>query len=139
VPPGADVFVSPSLTIPAAEIRWRFTASGGPGGQHVNTTNTRATLTWDVESSTALDADQRERLRTELGPVVRVVVSDERSQARNREIAVERLRERVAGALAEPLPRRPTAPTRASVEQRLRAKRLRSEQKAARRDGDLEN
>ena len=121
------------LAIPAAELEWRFSASGGPGGQHANTANTRVELIFDVAGSAVLGPRQRARLLERLGPIVRVVVSDERSQARNREIALERLAQRLTDALRVQRSRRPTVPTRASRERRLRAKQLRSARKEERR------
>jgi ribosome-associated protein len=135
VDPSTDLVVTRSLTIPAGELRWRFSASGGPGGQHANTSNTKVMLTWNVEQSGALSDAQRLRLVNELGPVVRVVVTDERSQVRNRDLALERLRDRVEGALAVRARRRPTTPTRSSIDRRLAEKRLRSERKIGRRSG----
>jgi ribosome-associated protein len=90
-------------------------------------------LTWNLQESGALTEFQRSRLLAELGPVVRVVAVDERSQTRNRDLALERLRERVRAALVVPAQRHPTAPTRSSVNRRLADKRLRSERKTARR------
>ena len=130
-----DLVVTRLLTIPSGELRWRFSGSGGPGGQHANTSNTKVMLTWNVEESAALNEFQRARLVTELGPVVRIVAVDERSQTRNRDLALERLQERIKAALVVPTRRRPTAPTRASVKRRLSDKRLRSERKTARRAG----
>ena len=121
------------FSIPAAELEWRFSASGGPGGQHANTANTRVELVYDVTGSAALGPRQRARLLERLGPVVRVVVSDERSQARNREIALARLAERLADALKVQRPRAPTVPTAASRQRRLRAKQLRGARKRERR------
>ena len=95
-----DLIVTRRLTIPAGELRWRFSGSGGPGGQHANTSNTKVMLTWNLETSGALTDLQRVRLASELGPVIRIVVVDERSQTRNRDLALERLRDRVRGALA---------------------------------------
>jgi ribosome-associated protein len=132
---GGDLVVTRRLTIPAGELQWRFSGSGGPGGQHANTSNTKVMLTWNVEESAALNEFQRARLVTELGPVVRIVAVDERSQTRNRDLALERLQERIKAALVVPTRRRPTAPTRASVKRRLSDKRLRSERKTARRAG----
>jgi ribosome-associated protein len=132
---GGDLVVTRRLTIPAGELQWRFSGSGGPGGQHANTSNTKVMLTWNVEESAALNEFQRSRLVTELGPVVRIVAVDERSQTRNRDLALERLQERIKAALVVPTRRRPTAPTRASVKRRLSDKRLRSERKTARRAG----
>ncbi len=125
--------VTRSLTIPAAELRWRFSRSGGPGGQHANTADTRAEVRFDVAGSPSLGPRQRARLLERLGPEVRVVADDERSQARNRALALERLAARLAGALRVEAPRRPTRPTRASRERRLDAKRRHAERKRLRR------
>jgi ribosome-associated protein len=133
---GSLLRVTPSLAIPVEELEWRFTGAGGPGGQHANTANTRVEVRFDVARSPSLDSAQRARLLEQLGPVVRVVASDERSQVRNRELAMERLAERLAGALRVRPARRPTRPTFASQRRRLEAKRRRSEQKRQRRDGD---
>lgn len=130
-----DLVVSRRISIPASELRWRFSGSGGPGGQHANTSNTKVMLTWNIEESGALTDFQRSRLIAELGPVVRIVAVDERSQTRNRDLALERLRERVREALVVRAQRRPTAPTRSSINRRLADKRLRSERKTARRSG----
>ncbi len=127
--------VNRSLVLPAAELKWRFTASGGPGGQHANTSNTRVELAFDIASSAALSPAQRARLVERLGETVQVVVSDERSQARNRALASARLADRLRKALEVQAPRRPTSPTRGSTERRLQAKRQRSEVKAERRSG----
>jgi ribosome-associated protein len=127
------VRVGRRLVIPADELEWRFSASGGPGGQHANTANTRVELLFDVAGSGALGPRQRARLLERLGPTVRVVVTDERSQARNRQIARERLSLRLTEALRVERVRRPTVPTKASRERRLRAKQLRSARKIERR------
>jgi len=126
--------VSRSCEIPLSELRWRFTRSGGPGGQHANTADTRAEVIFDVAASAALGPRQRERLLVKLGPEVRAVAADERSQARNRELALQRLAARIAGALRVETPRRATRPTKASVERRLAEKKRRSERKRSRRD-----
>ena len=131
--PGDELEVTPSLRIPLDELAWRFSASGGPGGQHANTSNTRVELTWDVASSVAPGPRQRALLVERLGRVVRVVVAVERSQARNRELALDRLRTRVASALRVDPPRRPTRPTSASRERRLDAKRRHAQLKRDRR------
>ena len=128
-----DLVVTRSLTIPAAELRWRFTRSGGPGGQHANTADTRAEVRFDVAGSPSLGPRQRARLLERLGPEVRVVADDERSQARNRSLAMERLAGRLAAALHVERPRRPTRPTKASKTRRLDAKRRQSERKRMRR------
>lgn len=134
-----DVQVSPALTIPAAELRWRFSRSSGPGGQHVNTTDSRVELSWDIAGSAVLTAGQRRRLESRLaghllGTTVTVTASEHRSQLRNREIAVARLAELLRAALAPPsAPRRPTKPTRGSVRRRRAAKERRSQTKQLRR------
>ena len=125
--------VTPTCVLPLDELEWRFSASGGPGGQHVNTSNTRAEVRFDVAGSPSLGPRQRARLLDRLGPEVRVVASDERSQLRNRELALERLRSRLAEALRVETPRRATKPTKAARERRLEEKRHRSETKARRR------
>jgi len=131
--PGGVLRVTRTCSIPLDELEWRFSASGGPGGQHANTSNTRAEVRFDVASSMALGPRQRARLLDKLGPVVRVVASDERSQARNRENALDRLRDRLAGALAVQRARRPTAPSAGAGRRRLEAKRHQSEKKRMRR------
>ena len=128
-----DVRVSGSLRIPLDELEWRFSGAGGPGGQHANTANTRAEVRFDVAGSPSLGPRQRARLLDKLGPVVRVVAADERSQARNRQLALERLCERLAAALRVERPRRPTQPSLGSRERRLEAKRRQSERKRLRR------
>jgi ribosome-associated protein len=125
--------VTDSVRIPRHEIEVRFSASGGPGGQHANKTATRAELTFDVESSSAFTPVQRERVVAKLGPVVRVVADDERSQLRNRALAEERLAERLRGALHVPRSRRATKPTRGSQRRRVDAKKHRGDLKRYRR------
>jgi ribosome-associated protein len=114
-------------------LEWRFSASGGPGGQHANTANTKVELVFNIAASSVLGPRQRARLLDKLGVALRVVVSDERSQARNRQLALERMAERLDEALRVEQPRRPTLPTKASRERRLRAKQLRSTRKLERR------
>ena len=126
------VRVNTSLTIPEDEIEWQFSASGGPGGQHANTANTRAELTYDIETSRVLGPRQRARLLDRFGPRLRVVASDERSQLRNRELALERLAERLRDGLKVRAPRRATSPSKASKERRLQEKRGRAEVKRQR-------
>ena len=125
--------VSGSLRIPDAELVWRFSRSGGPGGQHANTADTRAEVRFDIAGSPTLGPRQRARLLERFGSEVRVVAADERSQARNRALARQRLAERLADALRVATPRTATRPSRASVERRLQAKRRRSARKADRR------
>lgn len=134
-PAPEDLRISASCRIPLHELEWRFTAGGGPGGQHANKAATRAEVIFDVTASAALGPRQRARLLEKLGPVVRVVASDERSQTRNRAIALERLKDRLAAALKVEAPRRPTRPTRASKERRLQSKSRRSAIKHSRRAG----
>ncbi|MEO6317279.1 MAG: alternative ribosome rescue aminoacyl-tRNA hydrolase ArfB [Acidimicrobiales bacterium] len=128
--------VSSSLVIPVAELDWRFTRSGGPGGQHANTSDTRVEVRFDIAGSPSLGPRQRARLLERLGTEVRASASDERSQARNRSLAAERLAERLAGALRIERPRQATRPTRASVRRRLDGKRRQSDRKASRRRVD---
>jgi ribosome-associated protein len=127
-----DLVVSRTLRIPEDELEWRFSASGGPGGQHANTANTRVELRFDVARSPSLGPRQRARILERFGPVVRVVASDERSQARNRELALDRLRTRLAEALRVPRKRRPTVPSRSARRARLEGKRRRARTKAGR-------
>jgi ribosome-associated protein len=119
--------------IPLDELEWRFTGSGGPGGQHANTSNTRVEVRFDVEASEALGPRQRARLLERLGPVVRAVASDRRSQAQNRALALDRLRDRLAAALHVEPPRVATRPTAASRERRVDAKRRQAARKRDRR------
>jgi ribosome-associated protein len=125
--------VSRSLVIPMRELTWRFSRSGGPGGQHANTADTRAEVRFDVARSASLGPRQRARLLERLGDEVRVVAADERSQARNRELALQRLAARLRDALHIDPTRRATRPTKAAVERRLQDKRRRSQRKADRR------
>jgi ribosome-associated protein len=125
--------VTGTCAIPVEELEWRFSGPGGPGGQHANTSNTRVEVRFDIAASPSLGAQQRTRLLERLGPVVRVVAADTRSQARNRELALSRLRERLAAALRTPRPRRATAPSAASRRRRVEAKRRRGDLKRQRR------
>lgn len=133
-----ELRVTNSVRIPRSELVERFAPSGGPGGQHANKASTRVELRWHAATSTALGQTQRDRVVARLGPVVRVVVDQTRSQARNRALAEEQLVARVAGALAVERPRRPTRPGRGATERRLQAKRSRSDTKANRRRPDPE-
>lgn len=134
-----DIVITPALTIPRAELQFRASRAGGPGGQHVNTSSTRVELLWDLSHSTVVSDEQRGRLLTKLAArldaagMVRVVASDRRSQSQNRDAAAERLAALVRQALVVPRKRRPTRPTRASREQRLADKRKRGERKRDRR------
>ena len=130
--------VARGVAIPLREVDLRASRSSGPGGQHANVTASRIEAVCDVEASRALNEDQKRRVRAQLGPRVVAVAQDARSQARNRELALERLRSRLAAALAVPRRRRATKPTAASRERRLAAKRRRSELKRRRRRPGLE-
>jgi ribosome-associated protein len=131
--------VNESLVIPAAELEVRASRSGGPGGQHVNTSSTRVEIVWNVRSSSALDDIQRLRLEKALGPklsshgALRIVASDTRSQRQNRALAEERLVATVRKALIIKKPRKRTRPNRGAVEQRLLEKKLRASRKRDRR------
>ena len=119
--------------MPPDEVVVKVSRSGGPGGQHANTSETRVELAWDVAGSAAVTDDQRALLLDRLGPVVRAVAEDTRSQARNREIAFGRLAAKVDAALVVARARRKTRPSRGAVERRLQAKRRTSETKRNRR------
>jgi ribosome-associated protein len=123
--------------VPLAEIELRASRSSGPGGQHANVTASRVEAVFDVCASRSLSEEQRERIASRLGPVVRAVAQDSRSQSRNRELAVERLRKRLEGALAVQRPRRATKPTAASRRRRAESKRRRGELKRLRRPPEL--
>jgi len=135
----AAVRITASLAIPRAELELRASRSGGPGGQHVNTSSTRIELVWDIANSPSLDDAQRQRLLTRLASrldsrgSLRLVAQDERSQLRNRELVIQRFRDVVARALAVPKARRPTRPTAASKRTRRVAKERRSTLKRNRR------
>ena len=128
-----DLVVNRSVRIPRRELVVSFHASGGPGGQHANKAATRVELTFDVASSPSLTEAQRARVLAKLGPQVRVVADDERSQTRNRALAEQRLVDRLAAALRVERPRRATRPTKGSQERRIQAKKQRSQTKAQRR------
>jgi ribosome-associated protein len=121
------------VEIPLDEIELRASRSSGPGGQHANVTASRIEAVFDVRASNALSDEQKRRITARCGPRVTAVAQDARSQSRNRELALERLRERLASALHVPRSRRATKPTKASRERRLDAKRQASQRKAARR------
>ncbi|WAC70372.1 alternative ribosome rescue aminoacyl-tRNA hydrolase ArfB [Microbacterium sp. SL75] len=136
---GSDVRVSAGLVIPAAELSWRFSRSSGPGGQGVNTADSRVELMWDAVASSVLSRVQRERLIERLGDrlvdgVLTIAASEHRAQLRNRDAARARLSALVAEAVAPPAPpRRATKPTRGSRERRLQAKQRRTDVKRMRR------
>ncbi|WP_049566527.1 alternative ribosome rescue aminoacyl-tRNA hydrolase ArfB [Nonomuraea sp. SBT364] len=128
--------VNDSVVIPDAELVWRFSRSSGPGGQGVNTTDSRVELTFDVSATTALSEPLRARALDRLGaPTITIAASEHRSQLRNREAAEQRLAQRIREAIAPPPKRRrPTKPSRGAVERRIAAKKLRSDVKRLRRD-----
>jgi ribosome-associated protein len=126
--------------LPLAEVTVRASRSSGPGGQHANVTASRIEAVFDVESSEALSDAQKRRIIAKLGPRVTAIAQDARSQAQNRELALERLAQRLTAALYVAPPRRPTRPSRASVTRNQEGKRIRSDRKRARKppsgDGD---
>jgi len=128
-----SIRVTRSVSLPLSEVEIRVSRSSGPGGQHAQTSSTRVEALLDVEASDALSEVQKRRVTSRVGPVVRAVAQDERSQLRNRELAIERLVAKLRAALAVPRRRRPTTPTRASRERRLAGKKRRAETKRLRR------
>ncbi len=122
-----------NAAIPLREITVRASRSSGPGGQHANVTASRIEASFDVAASTSLNEEQKRRLIARLGPRVTAVAQDARSQSRNRELALERLRRRLAGALAVQRPRHETKPSSAVRRRRVEAKRRQAERKRARR------
>lgn len=133
-PPSEDrIQINASLSVAASELTWRYSASGGPGGQHANTSNTKASVTFDIANSPSLTDVQRARLIERLGVEVTSTASDERSQLRNRNLALERLRTRLSEALTVLPPRRPTRPSKGSQLRRLDAKSRTATVKAGRR------
>ena len=125
--------VTRSVVLPLSEIELRFSRSSGPGGQHANTAETRVEAILEVEASSALTDAQKRRVVAKAGPTLRAVAQDERSQLRNRELAVDRLTEQLREALKVPRRRVATKPTAASRERRLEAKKWRSATKRLRR------
>jgi ribosome-associated protein len=125
--------ITARVRVPLREIALRTSRSSGPGGQHANVTASRVDAVFDVCASEALTEAQKRRVAERLGPKVSAHAQDHRSQARNRELALERLRARLAAALATRRRRRPTTPTQASRERRRRAKERRSQRKVQRR------
>ncbi|PRB43303.1 aminoacyl-tRNA hydrolase [Arthrobacter sp. MYb23] len=133
-----DLEIPPSLTIPASELSWRFSRSSGPGGQHVNTTDSRAELTFNVAGSATLTEEQRQMLlkrlgRKLVGGAITVTASEERSQLRNREIAMAKLADLIRAGLVPESVRRASKPTRGSARRHRAAKELRSATKQQRR------
>ena len=130
--------VAEGVEIPLGEIELRASRSSGPGGQHANVTASRVEAVFDVEASSALSDAQRSRLLERLGPRVSAVAQDARGQARNRELALQRLAAKLAEGLREPKKRRPTRPSRAAKQRRLEQKRRAAERKRTRRRPDIE-
>ncbi len=128
-----ELRVDERLAIPLGEIELRASRSSGPGGQHANVTASRVEAVFDVRASGSLDDAQRARLLERLGPVVTAVAQESRGQARNRELALQRLAEKVAAGLLVPRSRRPTKPSRAARRRRLESKRQVGERKRTRR------
>ena len=125
--------------VPLSEVELRASRSSGPGGQHANVTASRVEAVFDVEASRSLSEEQKRRVMSRCGPVVRASAQDTRSQARNRELALERLRSRLASALTVQRPRRATKPTRASRRRRVDTKRRRGELKRSRQQPGRED
>jgi ribosome-associated protein len=138
-----DLFITPSHTIPARELIWRFDTSGGPGGQHANRSATRVELRYDLAGSDVFEPDLRARMLAKVAPryrdgVVVVIVDDTRSQYRNRVTAQRRLKETLIDAMQVPKERRPTRPSGSVRRRRMQAKQRRSEIKRMRRKPDAE-
>jgi ribosome-associated protein len=129
----AELRIDDRLALPLAEVELRTSRSSGPGGQHANVTASRVEAVFDVAASQTLNEGQRARLRERLGPLVTAVAQDARGQSRNRELALERLAEKIAEALKIQRRRRPTRPSRASRQRRLEQKRRAGERKRGRR------
>jgi ribosome-associated protein len=133
------MIVNPSLALPLAEVELRASRSSGPGGQHANVTASRVEAVFEVGESASLSPSQRRRLRARYGDRVTAVAQEARSQARNRELVLERLREKLAAGLTVPKRRRATKPSKAAREKRLESKRRTSERKQARRRPTIED
>jgi ribosome-associated protein len=130
--------VNAALSIPLREIELRASRSSGPGGQHANVTASRIEAAFDAAASPSLSPSQRELIETRIGPLVTAVAQDARGQARNRELALERLGEKLAAALELAPSRRKTRPSRGARERRLASKRQRAERKRGRRPPELD-
>jgi ribosome-associated protein len=134
--PRESIQVTSRLAIPLEEVELRYSRSSGPGGQHAQKTETRVEAVFDVARSATLSEAQKTRLTAWAGPVVRAVAQDERSQSRNRELALERLGEAIRAGVRVPRKRRPTKPTAASRERRLEGKKRRASVKRMRQRPD---
>jgi ribosome-associated protein len=133
---GESIRVTRSVVVPLGEIELRFSRSNGPGGQHAQKSETRVVAVFDVQASEALSPRQKRRVIERTGPVIRAVAQDERSQWRNRELAIERIAEQLRDALRVERRRVATKPTAAAVERRLEQKRRRAQTKRLRRGPD---
>jgi ribosome-associated protein len=138
-PERRGAFVKRGLVIPPDEIQVRTTTSGGPGGQHANRSETRVDVAFYVMNSQTLSAEQRARVASRVGPIVRVSAGEERSQARNRSKAFERLGTKLANALHYDTKRLDTRPTKASVKRRIDAKKQQSTRKTNRKPPGLDD
>ncbi len=127
------IVVTRSVRVPLREVELRTSRSSGPGGQHANVTASRVEAVFDVVASSALSEVQKQRVIARAGERITAVAQDARGQARNRELALERLRDKLVNALAVPRDRKPTKPTRAAKQRRLESKQRASERKRRRR------
>jgi ribosome-associated protein len=134
--PGESIRVTRSVVLPLSDVDFRTSRSSGPGGQHAQKTETRVEALFDVERSAALTDAQKRRVVARAGPTLRAIAQDERSQSRNRELALERLVAQLRDALRVPRRRRPTKPSQKSIERRLDEKRRRSQLKRQRASRD---
>lgn len=133
---GESIRVTRSVVLPLSDIEYRTSRSSGPGGQHAQKTESRVEALLDVEGTQALTEVQKRRVVARLGPTVRAIAQDERSQSRNKDLATERLVNQLREALKVPRRRRPTKPSKAAVERRLEQKKRRSQTKRLRRGPD---
>jgi ribosome-associated protein len=133
---GESIRVTRSVVLPLSDIEYRTSRSSGPGGQHAQKTESRVEALLDVEGTQALTDVQKRRVVARLGPTVRAIAQDERSQSRNKDLATERLVNQLREALKVPRRRRPTKPSKAAVERRLEQKKRRSQTKRLRRGPD---
>jgi ribosome-associated protein len=133
------IVLGSGVSVPLAEVELRTSRPSGPGGQHANVTASRIEAVFEIQASASLTDGQKRRLAARYGARVTAVAQDARGQARNRELALERLREKLAAGLAAPPKRRPTKPSRAARERRLEAKRRAAERKRSRRPPQVED
>jgi ribosome-associated protein len=133
---GESIRVTRSVVLPLSDVEYRTSRSSGPGGQHAQKTESRVEALLDVEGTRALTDVQKRRVIARLGPVLRAIAQDERSQSRNKELATDRLVGQLREALKVPRRRRPTKPSKAAVERRIESKKRRSQTKRLRRPPD---